>query len=83
MSWECIYCTKKVYHAEKMEFDGKIFHANCHAKWAAEQKATGKGAWGGTYDKAADVQPAYYRTADNSGSARMESGAEYKGEDDN
>jgi len=79
---DCVFCGKKVFHAEKMEYDGKIFHAGCHAKWSAEQKATGKGAWGSVYDKPADVQPAYYRTADNSGSARMETGDQYKGAND-
>jgi hypothetical protein len=69
MSWQCVACGKSVFHAEKMETDGKIFHANCHAKWVADQKATGKGAWGGKYDNSADVQPAYYRTADSSGTS--------------
>jgi len=32
-----------------------------------------------TYEKPADVQPAYYRVSDNSGGARMESGSDYKG----
>jgi len=84
MSWSCVACGKAVYHAEKMETDGKVFHANCHAKWVAEQKATGKGAWGGKYEAAADtVQPAYYRTADSSGVSRMESGGEYKNPGEN
>jgi gelsolin len=30
------------------------------------------------YEKPADVQPAYYRTADSSGISRMESGSDYK-----
>jgi len=56
-----------------------IFHAKCARLWAEEKKNTGKGTWGGQYDKSADVQPSYYRTADNCGQARMESGSEYKG----
>jgi hypothetical protein len=32
------------------------------------------------YRAQADVQPAYYRTADSSGQAKMESGADYKGQ---
>jgi hypothetical protein len=31
------------------------------------------------YETPADVTPAYYRTADSSGSAKMETGGEYKG----
>jgi len=72
-------CAKTVYHAEEQHHDGKVYHTGCLSKnrtqaWQDDQK--GRNA---TYQQKADVSPAYYRTADGSGDARMEDGSTYKG----
>eukprot|EP01123_Difflugia_compressa_P004505 TRINITY_DN15936_c0_g1_i1.p1 TRINITY_DN15936_c0_g1~~TRINITY_DN15936_c0_g1_i1.p1 ORF type:complete len:123 (+),score=32.23 TRINITY_DN15936_c0_g1_i1:72-440(+) len=76
----CTYCGKSVYHAEEQQLDGNIFHIQCmgkHKKMSQQQDLRGRNV---TYEKQADVQPSYYRVADTTVEARMESGAAYKQE---
>lgn len=72
-------CQKTVYFAERKEHEGKLYHVTCFNKWWKDKQSTGTGLWGGQYDKSADVQPSYYRTADAPGATpHMESGSDYK-----
>ena len=76
---KCTVCGKTVYFAERKEHEKQLFHVVCFNKWWKERTSTGEGLWGGKYNSGADVQPAYYRTSDNSGAGpKMESGSEYK-----
>eukprot|EP01126_Amoeba_proteus_P002921 TRINITY_DN1094_c0_g1_i5.p2 TRINITY_DN1094_c0_g1~~TRINITY_DN1094_c0_g1_i5.p2 ORF type:complete len:116 (+),score=11.04 TRINITY_DN1094_c0_g1_i5:87-434(+) len=80
MSSKCHYCKKTVYHAEEQKHDGNVFHVQCFGKYNRERTAAELSGRNATYEKAADVQPAYYRVADpqTGSSATMESGAAYK-----
>ena len=74
----CTHCQKKVFYAERKEYDGNVFHISCFNKWFKERNATTGGNWNSKYLGAADVQPFYYRTGDGESGPRMESGSEYK-----
>lgn len=73
MSAKCEHCQKTgiallhcvnilVYHAERREHDGKIFHARCFNLWkkACEDRERERRNRE-NYDKVPDVSPAYYR----------------------
>jgi hypothetical protein len=76
---KCTYCGKSVYHAEEQLCDGKVYHIQCFGKFKKEEIEANLRGRNVMYEKAADVTPAYYRTADGGEGARMESGQEYKG----
>jgi len=76
---KCTYCGKTVYHAEEQQFNGKIFHIQCMGKYVKESRAEDLKGRNATYEIKPDVAPAYYRIADGGSGAKMESGAEYKG----
>jgi gelsolin len=75
---KCDYCGKSVYHAEEQKYDGKTFHIQCMGKYVKESREQDLRGRNVMYEKPADVQPAYYRTADGGTGSRMESGSEYK-----
>jgi len=81
MSGKCFRpnCGKTVYHAEKQEHDGKIFHSRCLNLWkkeVEEQERLNKNAL--NYEKTADVSPSYYRVGNvsNGSGPTMMSGQE-------
>jgi len=78
---KCAYCGKSVYHAEEQQFDGKIFHIQCMGKYVNESRAQDLKSRNIMYETKPDVSPAYYRTADGGSGAKMETGQEYKGDD--
>eukprot|EP01126_Amoeba_proteus_P035888 TRINITY_DN3630_c0_g1_i6.p1 TRINITY_DN3630_c0_g1~~TRINITY_DN3630_c0_g1_i6.p1 ORF type:complete len:120 (-),score=16.92 TRINITY_DN3630_c0_g1_i6:49-408(-) len=80
MSSKCYYCKKTVYHAEEQKHDGNIFHAQCFGRYKKEMTAAELAGRNATYEKPADVQPAYYRVADpqSGATAKMETGSVYK-----
>ena len=70
-------CGKTVFHAEKKEHDGMLFHARCFNLWKKEEEEalrTKKNAE--NYEPIPDVAPQYYRVADAASGldARMQSG---------
>lgn len=72
-------CGKTVFHAEKKEHDGKIFHSRCFNLWKKEEEEAKRDKNNReNYEKSADVAPAYYRVADptTGAEARMQTGVE-------
>jgi gelsolin len=75
---KCEYCGKSVFFAEEQRCDNKVYHIQCFGKYKKDEIQDNLRGRNVMYEKPADVQPAYYRTADGSGLSRMESGSEYK-----
>jgi len=75
----CQRCGKTVYHAEEQLYDGMTFHISCFPMWDKEQKAKDLAPRNSSYDRAADVQPTYYRADVDGSGPKLESGVEYKG----
>jgi len=83
MSDPCHYCGKVVYHAEMQKHETGVYHAKCFTKYSKDlQQQQKMQQWGSNlkYDNSADVQPAYYRAATDTGKVGMQTGSEYRGE---
>jgi hypothetical protein len=64
-SGKCARCNKSVYAAEQKLAENKMWHSLCWALEFKEREANKKAHKDEvSYNKAADVAPAYYRTAD-------------------
>jgi len=75
---KCLHCGKTVYFAEEQLYDGNIFHISCFPVWSKQKDQETLAPRNASYERGADVQPAYYRTGETSGEARMEDGSTYK-----
>jgi hypothetical protein len=80
---KCYHCGKTVYFAEEQLYDSNIFHISCFPIWSKNRDQSDLAPRNASYERGADVQPAYYRTGETTGEARLETGSSYKSQGPN